>query len=221
MGVLAVEGAAGQRLIEILKPVGADKVGIVGDGAEVAGIGRAAFALSADPDQSLPEQPAIDRAEMELADQGRFAECVELCPFGGIIGDRAPIAIEAEDIAPAGAGLDRLRGLPGETAAEIEVVGIMAVQGFCHGSKVSFGKSSAERRQIADDGRIPKGRGRWLEPATAEHIPRRNWYAPGLPKAFGLPVGLDEISHKDRLRRALRSGGKSMDGKSVIVLWVC
>ena len=49
MRVLAVEGAAGQGLVEVLEPVSADNVGIVGYGAEVSRIGRAAFALSADP----------------------------------------------------------------------------------------------------------------------------------------------------------------------------
>ena len=36
VGVLAVEGAAGQRLVDILKPVGADEVGIVGDRAQAS-----------------------------------------------------------------------------------------------------------------------------------------------------------------------------------------
>jgi hypothetical protein len=43
---------------------------------------------------------------------------VELRPFGEI--NRTSIAIEAHDIAPADAGLYRLRGLPSETAAEME-----------------------------------------------------------------------------------------------------
>jgi hypothetical protein len=36
MGVLAVECAAGQRLVEVLEPMGTDKVGVVGDPAEIA-----------------------------------------------------------------------------------------------------------------------------------------------------------------------------------------
>src|SRR5438128_7193150 len=105
--------------------MGADKARIVGDGAEIAGIGRAAFAFFADPDEPLPEEPAIDRAEMELADQRGLAERMKTRPLGRIIGDRAPVAIEADDVAPAGASLDRLPRLPGETAAEINVVGIV------------------------------------------------------------------------------------------------
>src|SRR5690242_15202871 len=111
MGVFAVESATGQRLVEVLEPMGADKVGVVGDFAEIARIGPAALALAADPEEPLPEQPAIDRPEVELADHGRLAEHVETRPFGGIIGDRAPVAIEADDVAPAGAGLDRFPGL--------------------------------------------------------------------------------------------------------------
>jgi hypothetical protein len=118
MGILAVESAPGQRFVEVLEPVGADKVGVVGDRAEVARVGRAAFAFSADTDEPLPEQPAVDRAEMELADQRGLAKRMKPCPFGRIIGDRASVAVEADDIAPSGAGLDRFRGLPGETAAE-------------------------------------------------------------------------------------------------------
>src|ERR1700730_14182628 len=63
MGVLAVEGAAGQRLVEVLEPMGADKVGVVGDPAEIARISGAAFAFFADPGEPFPEQPAIDRTE--------------------------------------------------------------------------------------------------------------------------------------------------------------
>jgi hypothetical protein len=171
MGVLAVEGAAGQRLVEVLEPMGADKVGVVGDPAEIARISGAAFAFFADPDEPFPEQPAIDRAEMKLADQGGLAQRMELCLFGGIICNRASIAIEAHDIAPAGAGLDRLRGLPGKTAAEIEVAGIMAVQGFCHCPVVGVGKAPTECRQIPDHRRIVEGPRRQREPGRSEIIP--------------------------------------------------
>src|SRR5216683_256008 len=108
MGILAVEGAPGQRLVEILEPVGADKVGVVGNGAQITGIGGAALAFSADPDEPLPEQSPIDRSEMKLADQGGFAELVKTRPFVGVVGNRPPVTIEADDIAPAGAGLDCL-----------------------------------------------------------------------------------------------------------------
>jgi len=149
MGVLAVEGAAGERLVKVLEPMGADKVGVVGDPAEVACIGLAAFAFFADPDEPLPEQPAIDRAEMEFADQRRSGERMKLRPLGGIIGNRAAVAVEADDIAPAGAGLDRLRGLPGETATEIEVVRIMTAALRLR-SGIGFGKPPSKFRQIAD-----------------------------------------------------------------------
>ena len=65
MSILAVECAAGQRFVEVLKPVGADKIRVSRDGAQIAGIGRAAFALTADADEPLPKQPAIGRAELD------------------------------------------------------------------------------------------------------------------------------------------------------------
>ena len=65
MTILAVECAAGQRFVEVLKPVGADKIRVNRDGAQIAGIGRAAFALTADADEPLPKQPAIGRAELD------------------------------------------------------------------------------------------------------------------------------------------------------------
>ena len=34
--VLAVESATGQRLVDILEPVRADEIGVVGDGAQIA-----------------------------------------------------------------------------------------------------------------------------------------------------------------------------------------
>ena len=62
---------------------------------------------------------------MKLADQSRFAECMEPCPFVVVIIDRSAVEIEADDVAPHCAGLDGLRGLPSETAAEIEMVRIV------------------------------------------------------------------------------------------------
>ena len=89
MGVLAVKRAAGQRLVEVLEPVGADKIGVVRDGPEIARIGGAALAFATDADEAFPEQPAIDRAEMEFADQRGFAEGMKLRPFGSIVGPTA------------------------------------------------------------------------------------------------------------------------------------
>ena len=40
MRILAVEGAPGQRLVDILKPMGADKIDFVGDGAKITGVMR-------------------------------------------------------------------------------------------------------------------------------------------------------------------------------------
>src|SRR5437016_13962534 len=108
MCVLAVEGTSGQRLVDILKPMGADEIGVVGDGAKVAGVGGAAFALSARTDEAFPEKAAISRAEMKLADQSRFAERMETRPFVAVIGDRSLVEIEADHVAPVGARLDRL-----------------------------------------------------------------------------------------------------------------
>ena len=107
MRVLAVEGAPGQRLVNILKPMGAHEIRVVDDGAKVTGVGGAAFLLAASADKSFPEQAAIGRAEMKLANQSRFCERVETCPCV-VIGDRSLVEIEADDIAPAGTRLDRL-----------------------------------------------------------------------------------------------------------------
>src|SRR5690242_13591330 len=92
-------------------------------------------------------------------------------PLGGIITDRAPIAVEADDIAPAGAGLDRLRRLPDATAAEVKMVRIMAVQGFCHRPVVSIGKPPTEGRQILGHRRIAEGAARQRETSDTEIIP--------------------------------------------------
>ena len=55
MRVLAVEGTPGQRLVDILKPMGADEIGVVRDGAKVAGVGGTAFTLAARTDEAFPE----------------------------------------------------------------------------------------------------------------------------------------------------------------------
>src|SRR6267378_908591 len=107
--------------------VRADEIGVVGDGTKVTGVCGATFALSARTDQAFPEQAAIGRAEMKLADQSRLAERMETRPFVAVIGDRSLVEIEADHVAPLGAGLDRLGGPPGETAAEIEMIRINIV----------------------------------------------------------------------------------------------
>ena len=57
MAVLAIKSPAGQRLVEILEPVSADKVGVIGYGVQIARIGGAAFAFSANADQPLQNRP--------------------------------------------------------------------------------------------------------------------------------------------------------------------
>src|SRR5215472_1397572 len=52
---------------------------------------------------------------------------METRPFLAVIDDRSLVKIEADDIAPAGAGLDRFGGPPSETATEIEVTRIVPV----------------------------------------------------------------------------------------------
>ena len=71
MCVLAVEGTPGQRLVEILKPMRAYEIRVVDDSAKVTGVGGATFTLPAGTDKACPEQAAIGRAEMKLADQSR------------------------------------------------------------------------------------------------------------------------------------------------------
>jgi hypothetical protein len=61
---------------------------------------------------------------VEFTDQCWLAERVKPRPFV-VLGNRAPITIEAHNITPASAGLDRLGSLPRETAPEKEVVGIV------------------------------------------------------------------------------------------------
>ena len=108
MRVLAVESAPSQRLVGILKPMGAYEIWVVDDSAKVTGVGGATFSLPAGADKAFPEQAAIGRAEMKLADQSRFGERMEMGPLVVIIGDRSLVEIEADDIAPAGAGFDHL-----------------------------------------------------------------------------------------------------------------
>jgi len=100
MGVLAVEGTPGQRFVDILEPMGADEIGVVGDGAKVTGVGGAAFALSAHTDEAFPKQAAIGRAEMKFADQSRFADRMETRPFAMTIGECSLVEIEADDVTP-------------------------------------------------------------------------------------------------------------------------
>jgi len=73
MRVLAVEGAPGQWLVGILKPMGAHEIRVVDDGAQVTGVGGAAFLLTASADKAFPEQAAIGRAEMKLANPWALA----------------------------------------------------------------------------------------------------------------------------------------------------
>ena len=126
MGVLAVERAAGQRLVDILEPVGADEVGIVGDCVQIAGIGGAAFAFSANPDESLPKETAVGRTEVKFTDQRGLAERMKAPPIL-VTGDRPSVAVEADDIAPPRAGLDCLPGLPGAPAAPL--AGVLSAMG--------------------------------------------------------------------------------------------
>jgi len=74
--------------------MGAQEIGVVGDGAKVTRVGGAAFFLTAGTDEAFPEQAAIGRAEMKLVDQSRFAERMEPRPFVVIIGDRSLVEIE-------------------------------------------------------------------------------------------------------------------------------
>jgi hypothetical protein len=83
---------------------------------------------------------------MEFADQRGSAERMKTRPFLAVLGDRAPIDVEADDIAPASAAFDRLGGLPGETAAEVEVVGIVPPQGLGDGAEISFGEPPRKGR---------------------------------------------------------------------------
>ena len=50
MRVLAVESTPGQRLVGILKPMGAHEIRVVDDGAKVTGLGGPAFVLAAGAD---------------------------------------------------------------------------------------------------------------------------------------------------------------------------
>src|SRR5262249_21762966 len=101
MRVLAIVRAAGQGLGAVLEPMCADQIWIVGNTAQVTGVGAAAFAFSADADKPFQEQTAIDRSKVEFADQRRLTEPVKTRPFFGIIGERAYIAVETDDVAPA------------------------------------------------------------------------------------------------------------------------
>src|SRR5215469_15877296 len=104
-------------------------------------------------------------------------------PFGRIIGDRTPIAVEADDVAPARAGLDRLRGLPCETAAEIEVIGIVTMQGFRDGAVIGLGKPPRKYGQIVDNGGVVEGRAGQREADGVEVAPGPHRDAPGAPRA--------------------------------------
>src|SRR6516165_5305438 len=160
MRVLAVEGTPGQRLVEILKPMDAQEIGVVGDGAKVTRVGGPALFLTADADEAFPEQAAIGRAEMKLADQSRFAECMEPRPFVVVIVDRSLIEIKADDIAPAGAGLDHLGGSPSEPAAEVEMVRIVTMERFAHRAVIGLGKPPGEGGEIANYRRMVEACGR-------------------------------------------------------------
>ena len=83
---------------------------------------------------------------MKLADQSRFAERMETRPLIVVFVDRSLVEIKADDIAPAGARLDRLRGPPRKTAAEIEMVRIVTVQRFSYRSEITFGITPGEGR---------------------------------------------------------------------------
>jgi hypothetical protein len=200
--------------------MGADKVGVVGGCAEVARIGRAAFALPTGPDEPLPEQPAIGRPEVKLTDQRRPAERMKARPFGGIVGDRAPVAIEADDVAPAGAGLDRFLGLPGEAAAELEMAGIVTAQGFGNRPVIRIGEPPGECRQVADNGRVRESSRGQHEPGGAEVIPGAQRNPPGLLEPRRIAIGFRQIGDERGIGRALRSGGERVNCQSVVLLRV-
>src|SRR5207237_8553807 len=142
------------------------------------------FARPACADEAVPEQAAIARAEMKLADQSRFAKRMETGPLVAVVGDRSLVEVEANNVAPVGAGFDRFGGPPGKTAAEIEVIWIMAMQGLGDGAKVGVRKPPSEGCQIADQRGIIEARRRPPETRPAQLLPRVERNAPGLCQAL-------------------------------------
>src|SRR4029077_17607929 len=114
-------------------------------------------------------------------------------PFLAAIGDRWLVEIEAYDVAPVGAGLDRLGGPPGKTAAEIEMIRIITSQRFGHRAKIGFGKLPGEGRQIADHRGVVEARRRQDKTRAAQLIPRRESNAPGVCEALRLAIGFDQL----------------------------
>ena len=55
MSVLAVEQATGERLVDILKPVGADDIRVGQRGAQIGSIGGAALPRGGDIKEPRPE----------------------------------------------------------------------------------------------------------------------------------------------------------------------
>ncbi|MNQ68657.1 hypothetical protein D3C85_832190 [compost metagenome] len=117
MTILAIEQAAGGRLVEVLEPVGTDYQGLRGGFLEELGIGRATLLLLVDLGDTPPERAAIAGAEVEFGDHQRLVEATQQVHVQPVL-RLAGIAVEADHVAVPGAGLDGLGHGGGESTAQ-------------------------------------------------------------------------------------------------------
>lgn len=141
--VFFVEGAAGERFVHELEPVGADELRVAGGFEEVVAVGPGALGLVSDGDEAGMEHAAVEGAEVEFADEdGEVAPEV----VGG--GDAALVDVVADDVAVFRGGACGNGVAAGEAAAEVEGVRGGFFDFVADGAEVGFGDFGGEGGEV-------------------------------------------------------------------------
>ncbi|MNE70200.1 hypothetical protein D3C80_1659770 [compost metagenome] len=127
MAVLAIEQTPAGRLIEVLEPVHADNRRLIQRRLDEAGIGRRPALFLGHFHRPRPERATVTGAELELGDQHRFVQRLELVEVVTVL-RLGRVEVEADDVAVLGTGGDCFRSTHGITATQQQVVGRMPFQ---------------------------------------------------------------------------------------------
>src|SRR5690606_21454558 len=134
------------------KPVASDKCGTVGDAAHIVDIALRTGFLAGRGHEARVKHAAVERAEMEFAnDNGRVERVV-----AGITGavDPGLVDIETDDVAHVTGGLDHGAGRARKPAAEIELMGRVAFEHAVNRVEIPQGEGANEFLKVRRTRRI-------------------------------------------------------------------
>jgi hypothetical protein len=150
---LAVVGAPGEWFIQVLESGAPHEGGIIHDAAKVMAIHLGPRLLIGCGNQANVEHPAVECAEMELGNDGRFVQRAREFPF--LRSHVRAVDIQAHRIAILRGRRDGFRRAPGEPAAKIEMIGVEFVRlvadnlGISHRKPMKCGLIVVARRLLA------------------------------------------------------------------------